>query len=83
MVNFISEYISGFSSWLTNEFISHFPSHRIRNCFLRFIGVKMSRDVRFYTGFHIRNPKGITIGKGVNIGPGVLLDGRKGVTDRR
>lgn len=78
-MKFMLEYKSGFASWLTNEFINHFPSHRLRNWFLRAIGVKMSKDVRFYTGFHIRNPKGIIIGKGVNIGPGVLLDGRKGL----
>ena len=44
------------------------------------MGMNLHKDVRFYTGFHIRNPKGITIESGVNIGPNVLLDGRKGLT---
>lgn len=39
----------------------------------------MSKNVRLYEGFHIRNPKGITIEDGVSIGPKVLLDGRKGL----
>ena len=43
------------------------------------LGMKMSRDVRFYQGFHIRNANGIEIGDGTSIGPKVLLDGRKGL----
>ena len=65
--------------WVTNVFISNFPSKHIRQWFLSFAGVKMDGPVRFYPGFHIRAPKGIHIGSNVSIGPGVLLDGRKGL----
>ena len=41
--------------------------------------MNLASNVRFYQGFHIRNPKGISIGEGVSIGPKVLLDGRKGL----
>ena len=44
------------------------------------MGMKMDNDVRLYAGFHIREPKGIIIEKGVSIGPKVLLDGRRGLT---
>lgn len=70
---------SGILMWVTNVFISNFPSKHIRQWFLSFVGVKMDGPVRFYPGFHIRAPKGIHIGSNVSIGPGVLLDGRKGL----
>ena len=41
------------------------------------MGLKFYGCVMFMEGFHIRNPKGITIEDGVSIGPHVLLDGRK------
>ena len=44
------------------------------------MGVNLAKNVRFYNGFHVRNPKGITIENGVSIGPHVLLDGRCGLT---
>lgn len=72
-------YKSGFGEWLTNEIICHFPSHRFRNWYLRKMGIKMSKDVSFRTGFQIRYPKRISIGNGVCVGPGVLLDARKGI----
>ena len=44
------------------------------------MGLKMKGDMMIYAGFHIREPQKITIGKGVSIGPNVLLDGRCGLT---
>ena len=41
--------------------------------------MNLAKNVRFYQGFHIRNPKGIAVNDGVSIGPRVLLDGRKGL----
>lgn len=70
---------SGFIWWLANSIISSFPSKHIRYYGLKFLGMKINKNVRFYQGFHIRNPKGITIEDGVSIGPKVLLDGRKGL----
>lgn len=65
---------------LCNDLLSHLPSKRVRRWGLKLLGLKMSRDVRFYQGFHVRNPKGISIGKGCSIGPKVLLDGRMGLS---
>lgn len=63
-----------------NDFLAHFPSKHIRRWGLKFFGMKISKDVRFYQGFHIRSPQKISIGDGCSIGPKVLLDGRKGLT---
>ncbi len=40
----------------------------------------MSRNVKFIGSFSIRNHKGLTLKDGVCIGPGSLLDARKGLT---
>ncbi len=42
--------------------------------------MKMKGKNVILEGFHIRNPKGITLDGGVNIGPKVLLDGRCGLS---
>lgn len=42
-------------------------------------GLNANGKFQIFEGFHIRNPKGITIEHGVSIGPKVLLDGRKGL----
>ncbi len=62
-----------------NDFVSHFPSKHIRCEMLRIFGMQIEKNVRFYQGFHIRNPRGISLGSGCSIGPKVLLDGRKGL----
>lgn len=46
-------------------------------------GVKCNKDVKFYPGFVIRNPRGLVIEDGVNIGPKCLLDARNGLTIRK
>lgn len=71
--------LSGILMWVTNVFISNFPSKHVRQWYLSFIGMKMDGPVRFYPGFHIRAAKKIHIGSGVSIGPRVLLDGRMGL----
>lgn len=70
---------SGLIWILTNSFLSSFPSVWLRNFGLRILGMKMSKNVRFYQGFHIRNVRGVEIGDGTSIGPKVLLDGRRGL----
>ena len=70
----------GWEWWFTNSFLYNFPSKRFRNYMLRKMGMTFEGDARIYAGFHIRNPKGIVLGKGVSIGPKALLDGRKGLT---
>ena len=73
----------GFEWWYINSYLCNFPSIRFRNMKLRKMGLTMSKDVRLYAGFHIRNPKGIVLENGVSIGPKVLLDGRNGLTIRK
>lgn len=41
------------------------------------------KECSFYFGFTVRNPKGLIIEDGVNIGPKCLLDARKGLIIRK
>ena len=79
----LSKHLKGFRVGLShiflNSFAAHFPSRHLRRFCVRLAGVKMGREVRFYPGFQIRAPKGVTIGEGASIGPKVLLDGRCGL----
>lgn len=68
---------------LSTSIIPSIPSQTIRNWGLRKMGVKMSRNVKFYSGFSVRNPSKLTIEDGVSIGPKVLLDARCGLTIRK
>lgn len=65
--------------WIINVIISCFPGNGFRKLFLKLFGMKIGDKVNVHEGFHIRNPKGIVLESGVNIGPKVLLDGRKGL----
>lgn len=75
----IKSLIHAFIWWMTNSVICAFPSKRIRRGWLKILGMDIKGKVLLYEGYHIRNPKGITIEDGVSIGPNVLLDGRKGL----
>lgn len=77
---FTSRLRPGWEWWFTNSFLYNFPSKRFRNYCLKRMGMTFRGDARLYAGFHIRNPKGITLENGVSIGPKVLLDGRMGLT---
>jgi len=72
-------YKYGLKWWYVNNFLCNVPSKRFRAWKLKRMGLKMDGDVRFYAGFHIREPWNITIGAGSSIGPKVLLDGRCGL----
>lgn len=76
----IHGFTRGSEWWIVNSILAHFPSKHIRHYGLKLFGMKLARNVRFYQGYHIRNPKGISIADGVSVGPKVLLDGRKGLT---
>lgn len=73
----------GLTCFFTSSIIPSIPSRHIKNSALRLLGVNMSRNVKFYNGFSIRDPKKLTIEDGVSIGPKVLLDARCGLTIRR
>lgn len=70
----------GLEWWFTNCFLYNFPSNHFRNYMLKKMGMTFGGDAKIYSGFHIRNPRGIKVGDGVSVGPRVLLDGRKGLT---
>ncbi len=80
MKRILKTYATGLQLWLINYIVAHIPSTHLRLFALQVLGLKTSGVVRFYPGFHIRHPKGITIGSGSSIGPKVLLDGRCGLT---
>lgn len=73
----------GLKSTLVERFIPSLPSKNLRNFLIRKCGVKASKNVYFYPGFTIRNPSGLIIEDGVNIGPKVLLDARRGLIIKR
>lgn len=71
---------AGLANWFLNQCLTWFPSKRIRRLFFRVLGVDFKGKAKFYAGVQVRNPKGIHVGEGVSVGPGVLLDGRMGLT---
>lgn len=79
----IKGFFSGLKWRLSTCIIPNFPSQTIRNWALRKMGAKMTKNVKFYEGISVRNPKGLTIEDGVSIGPKVLLDARCGLTIRK
>ncbi|MCD8305404.1 MAG: hypothetical protein LUC49_01905 [Prevotella sp.] len=79
----IRGYVTGLRELLASTIIPGLPSRRLRNWGMRRMGVRMSKNVRFYPGFSVRNPALLTIEDGVSIGPHVLLDARKGLVIRR
>lgn len=82
-ISHIRGFKNGFIWWYVNSFLSAVPSKHIRYYGLKGLGMKLAENVRFYQGFHIRQPKKIRIEDGVSIGPKVLLDGRNGLTIRK
>lgn len=79
----IRGYVTGLRELLASTIIPGLPSRRLRNWGMRRMGVRMSKNVRFYPGFSVRNPALLTVEDGVSIGPHVLLDARKGLVIRR
>lgn len=78
----IKGFIEGFKWRLTTKVIPSFRSQRMRNWGMRKMGVEMSKNVKLYNDFQVRNPKGLIIEDGVYVGPKVLLDARCGLTIR-
>lgn len=79
----IAGFINGVNWLLTNSIIPHLPSQTFRNLGMRMMGVNMSKNVKFFSGFSVRSPKKLKIEDGVSIGPKVLLDARCGITIRK
>jgi acetyltransferase-like isoleucine patch superfamily enzyme len=76
----IKQYINGYIAFLL-KILSHFPSHHFRNFFLKYLfRLKLDKSSIIYSGFNIRRPTKISIGKGTVIGYNCELDGRKGIS---
>lgn len=86
MSNFI-KHINGIKEgvkwFLSTSFVPNLPSQTLRNWGFRKLGVRMSKNVKMYAGFSVRNPQNLVIEDGVSIGPKALLDARKGLTIRK
>lgn len=65
--------------WVSMSLIKMIPSRHMRIQFLKWAGAQISPHVAMWHSVDIRNPKGLSIGRGCSIGPRVLLDGRKGL----
>jgi len=70
----------GIRTTYIESIIPSIPSKRLRNLLIRWCGANISKNVLFYPGFIVRNPKQLIIEDGVTIGPKCLLDARKGLT---
>lgn len=72
--------VNGITSLFAERLIPSLPSKTLRNRLIRLCGVKASKNVMFHPCFSVRNPRGLVIEDGVNVGPRCLLDARKGLT---
>lgn len=75
--------VNGLKQTIIESVIPWIPSKTLRNVLIRLFGVKANKNVHFYPGFTVRNPKGLIIESGVNIGPKCLLDARRGLIIRK
>lgn len=76
-------FYEGLVWWLSTKLIPSLPSKHLKYYGFKMLGVKMSKDVKFFDNIQIREPKRLTIEEGVSIGPHVLLDARCGLTIRK
>lgn len=79
MLKLLSSFKSNLSWYVVNDVIAKIPSGSLRKKLLEKCGVKIGIGSHLYSGFHIRNPKGLEMGQKCSIGPKVLLDARKGL----
>jgi len=69
-----------FGERLFNYLVTHLPSHRVRQAFLRFFGATIGRDSAIMMGTTIFGLNRLVIGDCCSIGFNVLLDARGGLT---
>lgn len=84
MFESIKNRIRGFRSslrwYLSTSYIPNRRCRKLRIWGMRRLGVKMSKNVQLFKGFSVRSPEKLIIEDGVSVGPGVLLDARRGLT---
>jgi acetyltransferase-like isoleucine patch superfamily enzyme len=60
------------------KYLSYFPSHMMRNlCLRKIFKMNLANGSTLYSGFRLRSPKKIHIGKNTVIGHNCELDGRR------
>lgn len=70
---------SGFAAYYLYR-LSYTPSHHLRNFVYRYVcGMNLCPDAVIYYGTEVREPSGISIGRGSIIGDHSILDGRNGI----
>lgn len=78
-ISMVRKYVFGLYTLLLG-LTSKIPSHHVRMFLLRnLFGLKAEKGVVMYSGFKIRKPKKIQIGKGTVVGFNSELDGRRGL----
>jgi len=61
------------------KIVASFPSHCVRMCCFKTLGMKVEKGAAIYSGCQIRSPQNIKLGKRSIVGEGALLDGRRGL----
>lgn len=59
--------------------VAYIPSHHLRRCIYKCLGVQMGKGNVFYYGTEIRQPLNIIIGDCNSFGDNLILDGRRGI----
>jgi acetyltransferase-like isoleucine patch superfamily enzyme len=71
--------IQGLSLFVING-AGHIPSHHLRRLVYRLFGVRIGSGSIIHWQTHFFNPSGVRIGEFCNLGNGIFLDGRLGLT---
>lgn len=70
---------SHFGAAIFNIFVTYFPSHLVRQCYLRAFGMKIGRKVAFMRGTKVIRPERISIGDNCIIGFDCFFGGEAGI----
>lgn len=68
----------GWSRYMIHN-VAYIPSHHLRRCIYKWIGVQMGKGNVIYYGTEIRQPLNIKIGDCNSLGDNLILDGRRGI----
>jgi maltose O-acetyltransferase len=82
LVDFLKQvwlYSQGLGLFMING-VGNFPSHHLRRFVYRLFGVHIGRGSIIHWQTHFFQPSGVQIGEYCNLGNGIFLDGRRGLT---